>query len=193
MANPLLDAIFKFVFSMINKDGPQVSITIPLPMEIPEQAAKQTVDWNDPNCKISKHFTVKEALWLPSWQVMHIPSEEEKANILKHAANMDKIREFLGASLNVHCWIRPGALNNPNSDKNGQDYNAFVKGAKNSSHKLGLATDYDASGLNCDDVRAKLEPKLEEFGLRMERMPNGPWVHNDSASVPVGGNRYFIP
>lgn len=149
-----------------------------------------SIDWSNPKSKISKYFTVKEALWLPSWGVMHMPSEEEKANILKHAVKMDLIREFLNAPINVHCWIRP-VLNNPSSKYHGQDYNAFVKGAKNSSHRVGLATDYSASGLNCDDVRAKLEPKLEEWGLRMENLSGSNWVHVDSA--PVISTRYFKP
>jgi hypothetical protein len=173
----------------------QISIEIPLGEIKPENAELKPadhaeIDWTNPADKISKHFTVKEALWLPSWQVMHIPSEEEKANILKQAAKMDLIREFLGVPLHIHCWLRP-TLNCPESDKNGQDYNAFVKGAKNSSHKIGLATDYDAVGLNCDDVRAKLEPKLDEWKIRMERMVGGNWVHNDCA--PVIAKRYFAP
>ena len=149
------------------------------------------VDWNDPKSNISNHFTVREALWLPSWQVMHIPSDEEKANIIAQAQKMDLVREFLGVPLHVHCWIRP-VLNNPQSPYHGQDYNLLVHGAKGSVHMVGLATDYDAAGMNCDDVRAKLEPKLEEFGLRMERWPGSNWVHNDSKE-PLPGHRYFIP
>jgi hypothetical protein len=123
---------------------------------------------------------------------MHIPSEEEKKNILLHAKNMDTVREFLGAPLRVHCWIRP-ILNCPQSEHNGQDYNALVGGGKISAHKIGLAVDYDAIGLNCDDVRAKLESKLEEFGLRMEINPGSGWVHNDSQQPLPGHKRYFNP
>lgn len=155
-------------------------------------APSNELDWSNHKSMLSKHFTVGEALYLPSWKAYHTPSEDEKINLLKHAQNMDKIREFLGVPLNVHCWIRP-ILNSPGSPHHGEDYNAFVKGAKNSSHKLGLATDYDAKGLSCDDVRAKLELKLEEFGMRMERMPGGNWVHNDSAELAPGGHRFFIP
>jgi zinc D-Ala-D-Ala carboxypeptidase len=148
------------------------------------------IDWTDGTAKISEHFTVKEACYLPSWQVMHIPSDEDKENILKQASKMDLIRDFLGVPINVHCWIRP-ILNNPDSPHHGEDYNALVKGAKNSSHKIGLATDYNAQGLNCDDVRSKLESKLDEWQIRMEKMPGGNWVHNDCAEVI--SNRYFIP
>jgi hypothetical protein len=170
-----------------------VEISIPLGIEMPVEgkiADSSQIDWTNPTAKISKHFTVKEACWLPSWQVIHSPSEEEKANILKQAVKMDLIRDFLGVPLNVHCWIRP-ILNCPGHEHNGQDYNALVKGARNSAHKVGLATDYDAKELNCDDVRAKLEPKLEEWQIRMEKMPGSKWVHNDCAAVVV--YRYFNP
>ena len=172
---------------VVAKNATVVSVdTNPLPPQFHE------IDWSNPEAKISDHFTVKEALWLPSWQVMHIPSEEEKSAIVEHAKKMDLIRDFLGVPLNVHCWIRP-ILNNPQSEYHGQDYNALVKGAKDSAHKYGIATDYDAKGLNCDDVRTKLEPKLEEFGLRMEQMPGGNWVHNDSREPLAGHPRFFKP
>jgi hypothetical protein len=196
MWQEILEMLASLLGSLVTERKPEVQVTIDIskPAEAPakEEFSDALTDWTDPKSKISNHFTVKEALWLPSWQVMHIPSEDEKVNILKHAQNMDKVRDFLGVSLNVHCWLRP-ILNNPASDKHGQDYNAFVKGAKNSSHKTGLATDYDAFKLICDDVRAKLESKLEEFDMRMERMPGGNWVHNDSGDVPEGGHRFFIP
>jgi hypothetical protein len=106
---------------------------------------------------------------------------------------MDLIREFLGVPIHIHCWIRP-ILNNPNSEHNGQDYNAFVKGAKNSAHKIGSAVDFNAIGDKCIDTINKIlhNNKLEELDLRMEN--NGPdpsWVHLDS--FPVITRRYFNP
>ena len=190
MADSIWTTLGKLLLSFLSNKAEgktEVEVSIPL-IEKPEEPV--TIDWTNLSAKISKHFTVKEACWLPSWQVIHIPSEDEKANILKQAAKMDLIRDFLGVPINIHCWIRP-ILNNPASEHNGQDYNALVKGAKNSAHKIGLATDYDASGLNCDDVRARLVPKLEEWEIRMERMPGGNWVHNDCASLVA--YRYFNP
>jgi hypothetical protein len=148
------------------------------------------IDWTDPKAKISEYFTVKEALWLPSWQTMHSPTEEEKLTILNHSKNMDKVREILGVPIQVHCWIRP-ILNNPNSPHHGEDYNSLVKGAKNSRHRFGDATDFDAVGLNCDKVRELLESKLDELNMRMEKMPGSNWVHVDSG--PVISTRYFNP
>lgn len=140
---------------------------------------------------VSKHFTVKEALWLPSWQVMHIPSEEEKTNILAHAAVMDRVRDFLGVPLQAHCWLRP-ILNNPSSPYHGQDYNAYVQGASHSAHKVGLATDFNPVGMTCDEAKSRLIGQLETFNIRMEDLPVGSgWNHVDSASVI--SSRLFKP
>lgn len=148
-----------------------------------------SVDWSDPKSKISKYFTVGEALYIPQWKCYHIPSEEEKANILRHAQNMDKAHDALGAACVVHCWIRPKVLNCPTSPNHGGDYNALCGGAKASRHIFGDATDYHSVGMSCDDARARLEPRLEEFGMRMEKAPGTNWVHNDSG--PVISTRYF--
>lgn len=155
---------------------------------------KMQIDWTNPSSKVSKYFTVHETTYLPSWGISHIPSDEEKNNIIIQAAAMDKVREFIGLPMNVHVWIRPGSVNCPGSQYHGQDYNAFVKGAKNSSHKLGKATDWSAKDLSCDEIRKKLEPKLEEFGVRMEDLAGSNWIHNDTHSPSVsGGKRFFKP
>lgn len=194
MGSQLLDFVKQLLLSFLSNEAQgKTEASVSIPIGVPKEEVKDSessIDWNDPTSKISKHFTVKEALWLPSWQVLHKPSDNEKVNILKQAAKMDLIRDFLGVSVRIHCWIRP-VLNNPESIHHGQDYNALVRGAKNSAHKIGLATDYDAEGLNCDDVRAKLVPKLDEWEIRMEKMPGGNWVHNDCAPVIV--YRYFNP
>lgn len=148
------------------------------------------IDWSNPKCKISKYFTVKEALFLPSWGIMHTPSEEEKTNIIKLANKMDMVRELFNSAISVHCWIRP-ILNNPNSKYHNQDYNAFVNGAKKSAHKLGKAIDFHISNISCDDVRTTLISRLEEFGIRMENIPGGTWVHIDCDDVIT--ERYFKP
>ena len=150
------------------------------------------INWDDPESMISNHFKVKEALTLPSWQIMHIPSDEEKANIAKQAQNMDLVRDFLGVPLVVHCWIRP-LLNNPASDHNGENYNQLVGGGSHSAHISGFATDFHAVGIDCDTVRSMLEPKLEEFGMKMERNPGSNWVHLGSDDLLPGHSRYFNP
>jgi hypothetical protein len=172
------------------------------------------IDWSNPKAKISKYFTVHEACFLPSWGVLHIPTEEEKANILKTAQKMDLVREFLGESITVSVWLRPKSCNCNNPKFNGQDYNTWLynnvvwknltpeakalKKVPNSPHRTGDAVDWILTGKNtneaCDIVRSKLLPKLEEFGVRMEDVSHFSkrnWVHIDTRQVV--NKRYFKP
>lgn len=159
-----------------------------------QEPAKQpiSIDWSNPKAKISKHFTVHEALWLPSWSVYHAPSELEKASILQLASAMDRVRDFIGSPIRVHVWIRPSSLNSPGHPMHGQNYNAFVKGAPGSAHRYGKGIDWSSPGVSCDDLRAKLLPKLEEFKLCMEDLPGSNWVHNDTF-LPRKTGRFFKP
>lgn len=151
------------------------------------------IDWSNPESQISVNFKVKEALLLPSWNILHVPSEEEKSNIIKAAQMMEIIREYLGNPIHINCWIRPQITNCPGSKSNGKDYNKFVGGARNSAHIEGLACDFTVSRMTCDDVRHTLEPKLEEFKIRMENKPGSGWIHCDSRDLLPGGRRFFIP
>lgn len=140
------------------------------------------MDWTNPLIKLTDHFTVKEALWLPTWGRLATSAdgldEVTKANLVKLFHKMDQIRETLGKPINVHVSYRPAA------------YNAQIGGAQHSAHVLGLACDFDA-GEDCDATRATLEPLLEQLGVRMERKPGSGWVHIDLMSPHP--NRYFIP
>lgn len=138
-----------------------------------------------------QHFTWGEALYLPSWGTHHIPSDTEKANIIKIAQVMEKVRLLLNSPLNIHCWIRP-VLNNPQSSYNCQDYNKYVGGALNSAHKVGLAVDFNPINITCSQGKAILLPQLQSLGMRMEN--NGDtanWIHLDL--YPVQTSRYFVP
>ena len=149
------------------------------------------IDWTNPKNKISEHFTVGEVLFLPKWKVYHIPSEIEKKNILKAAEKMELIRSYLNCPLNVHIWLRP-ILNNESSPYHREDYNAFIKGAKASAHKIGLAVDFSPKSLTCLEAKQLLLVKLEEFNIRLE--DNGDeanWLHID-LNPPIN-NRFFKP
>lgn len=146
------------------------------------------INWSDPKSKISDHFTVHEATWLPSWSIYHTPSEDEKTNILNTVSKMELIRAYVNAPINVHVWIRPSIVNNPNSSYNGQNYNEYVGGASNSAHITGLAVDFDVQGISCGDIKAKLLIKLQEFNIRCESDTTN-WVHIDL--YPANPNRYF--
>lgn len=150
--------------------------------------------WTDPEFKISDFFTVKDALFLPSWGIYHTPSEQEKEEILKTAKFMDEVRVILGLPILVHCWMRPSKVVCEGSPYNGKDYNAFVKGSKASNHIKGLAVDWHLNGFEssekCQEVREKLIPLLEKLNLRMEDRV-GPWIHLDRDKVK--SKRFFKP
>jgi hypothetical protein len=149
------------------------------------------IDWNNPKCNISEHFTVHDATYLPRWQCYHQPSDEEKATILRTAETMEKVREVLGKPLNVHCWIRPTSVNNSTS-YHGKNYNATVGGATHSAHITGEAVDFNPIGLDCGQAREVLLPELDKLQVRMENR-EGPWVHIDIRQPLPGHPRYFRP
>lgn len=141
------------------------------------------LDWTDPTAKVSNHFTVKECIWLPSWNRMANENDglddTIKTNLETLCQAMDIVRDFLGKPINVHVTYRP------------EEYNKQIGGATHSAHVLGLAMDFDC-GEDCNETRAKLLPMLEQWNMRMENH-NGPWVHLDCNPVPEGGHRFFIP
>lgn len=166
------------------------------------------INWNDSKCKISKHFTVGEATWLPQWLIFHTPSAQERTAILNFAKKMDRIRDFLNQPIIIHNWIRPPKLNCVSSPYHGKDYNRAVyeqiwkrqgltkemideKKEPNSAHKYGIATDWHAKILKCKVVRQKLQPKLVEFDIRIEDI-KGNWVHTDEHE-PGPSGRFFKP
>jgi len=155
-----------------------------------EVKMEPTIDWSDPKCKISKHFTVKEATYLPSWKCYHTVSESEKEEILKLAKIMDTIRERIGKPIAVHVWIRPKKANCPGHERDGQDYNLFIGStSKKSSHIIGAAVDFHVTGVSdFNALRQKILPWLEELCIRMENQ-QGNWVHIDTRKK--GFSRFF--
>ena len=163
------------------------------------------IDWNDPKCKISDHFTVKEAIWLPEWKRLgNLPedqlTDEIKDNLVTTFKWMDSIREWAGAPINVHLAFRSMAyhldLYKRMNEKNVANGKPEVHIPMGSMHLKGKAVDFDISGMSCDDAKQKIldDDKLEKMSLRMEKNGAGAgWVHLDDKAVAAGGNRYFIP
>jgi len=143
------------------------------------------VNWSNPNDKLSVFFTVKEALFLPSWNRMATSKDglgpTQQDNLVKLFRIMDQVRNLFGKPVIVHVAFRS------------YSYNKEIGGAPNSLHVQGMAVDFHVAGVDCDDVRAKLIPKLEEWGLRMENKAGSNWVHLDTRPVAAGGNRFFLP
>lgn len=153
----------------------------------------EDINWSDPNSPISVNFTVREALWLPSWGVYHTPSDAEKQNIFDMANKMEQVRSALGDHpINVNCWIRPTCVQCDSAKFQGRNYNAAVGGAPLSAHIAGKAVDFTVSTVTCDDARYMLTSDLETINLRMEKKPGSGWIHLGNDWAP-GKTRYFIP
>lgn len=151
------------------------------------------INWKDTGYNVSRFFTVREAIY--SSRLGRLMDERDgltdhvKEQIVRLGDKLDLVHEFIGLPMIVHSWYRPF------------DLNKLVGGSKGSKHMcLG---DYSAIDFHChvqgtksneeacDILRASLEPKLEEWGLRMEKLPGADWIHLDSAEVVF--LRYFRP
>lgn len=140
----------------------------------------------------SNYFTWEELLWLPKWSRSASAIELDKQildNLKQFAIRMDNVREILSNPIDVHCCYRPPL------------YNKLVGGSKSSAHmSLGVgiaAMDFSVRITgdlinNCNAVRETLKPKLENLNMRMEDLPNSPWVHLDSKQ-PGQSGRFFKP
>jgi uncharacterized protein YcbK (DUF882 family) len=166
-------------------EGPIVAPKPPEPFPTPQLEVKMAeIDWTDHKAKVSEHFTVHEALWLPTWSRLANEADgltaEVKSNLVIMFKKMDVIRNYLGKPILVHCAFRPPA------------YNKLIGGAAKSAHLTGAAIDFHVKDLDCDKVREMLECCLEAWNLRMEQLPNSNWVHlgNDYSE---GKTRYFKP
>jgi phenylpyruvate tautomerase PptA (4-oxalocrotonate tautomerase family) len=150
---------------------------------------------------VSKHFTVKEAIWLPQWNRLANEKEDSLTQDAKDALVklftevMDEVRELIEKPITVHVAFRS------------PDYNVLIGGARLSIHmarkyddgNLAAACDWSADmgkgsiGANCDALKEILKPKLESMDIRMEDNGVGAsWIHLDDRK-PGPGGRFFKP
>lgn len=105
------------------------------------------LDWHNPNCYISKYFTVKE---VTQGDRRRIPQKDSTTaqNILNLAKELDKVREAWDHPLGVSSWFRPEPINSQ------------VKGVRGSKHTLGLAVDlYPLAGGTVTDLQRWLDAR----------------------------------
>jgi hypothetical protein len=119
----------------------------------------------------SKYFKWKEALWLPKVQAYAVPSVFQQENIVAQARALDKVRERFGAMI-IHSWLRPNLYND-----------LIVGGAKESSHELGMATDFSCLSYSCDEVKKLIMADPDLYAGRGE-IDTTNWVHLDLKPGP---------
>jgi putative chitinase len=127
-------------YAIAGKNPAPASVTQPKGKAAIESTPKpfdpKNIDWSNPNCKISKYFTVMEATKGDPARIPH-PGSIEAQNILKLAVELDKLREAFGAPIGVTSWNRPPAINRA------------VGGVANSQHITGGAADvYPLNGMD---------------------------------------------
>lgn len=154
------------------------------------------IDWTNPKSKISKWFTVKDALFLRKWNRLANEgdglNDHVKTQLKRIFNELDWVRELLGKPIIVTSAYRP------------QKYNIAIGGAKRSAHMciedyaaVDWVCDINGDGkmdvMDCDNIKQFLMSYLEERKLRMEDNRGGNWVHLDLRKVPKGGKRFFKP
>lgn len=143
------------------------------------------ITWHDPHSRVSAQFNVHDCLYLPKWG--RLANEDDgltdiaKTNLIYLCKTLDKLIVYLDAFINVHSMFRP------------PEYSKLVGGSEHDVHTYGRAIDFDCNPqMTCDEVKQKLLPVLEKYGLRLE--DNGPqasWCHLDTHSVAT--TRFFKP
>ncbi len=200
MDKETINKIVQFIMGILKKEAPKelAKPIEPIQVKIEPVATPSVVDWNNPKSKISKYFTVEEAIMLREWKRLANESDglndKVKANLIKVFTEvMDPIRELLGKPVFIKSAYRPSA------------YNVAIGGATFSAHMAAneyAAVDFwtdqdgdgDKDGKDCDDIKAILMPLLEKMNIRMEDNGTGArWVHVDNKLLPAGGNRFFKP
>lgn len=146
-------------------------------------------DTSDSILPDTSFFNWGEALYLPSANVFHSPTQEEIAEVIKTAVKLTKIRQLVGKPIKVSCWVRPNKVNAPGTDWHGKDYNAFVNGAKSSCHIKGQAVDFQVVGMTVDEFYTFMKGKWTQVELAAEN--NGSkqgrnWIHVQNKKVKAG-------
>lgn len=186
MPKDVLSQVIDIILSFFDKKPAPIAAPASVnKMEPP--VAEVGLDWSKPESKISEHFTVKDAIYLPTWK--RLANQEDgldstiKVDLQRLFAQMDVVRSHFGKPIRVHVTYRPS------------EYNKAIGGAQHSAHSEGLACDWDIPGINCDEVRKEIVDKglLDTWNMRMEDLPGSSWVHLDLREVPIGGHRYFLP
>jgi len=142
------------------------------------------IDWKNPSCLVTEHFTVKELIWLRKWN--RLANEADGLNtgiklaLVETAHLAEDVRAVLGVPLMITSFFRPTS------------YSYLVGSNPSSPHCHGRAFDFTTiPNMSIEDAKAKLRPALRAIDARMEKGTTT-WIHIDSFPVGPSG-REFVP
>ena len=142
------------------------------------------INWADPTCQVTEHFTVSDCLTLHAWN--RLATAEDGADFNKLIAlcqKLEQVRSALNCPMNIHCIFRSTAYN---LEQN------ILPPTGNDVHAQCLAADFDCGSiLTIQEVKDILEPLLDQLSIRMERNTTN-WIHVD-LKTPGPSGRYFTP
>lgn len=159
----------------------------------------EKAEWSNPEAKISKYFTWREALWLPELGRMADETDGLTDEILDNLKvlfhKMDIVREYFGSPIIVHVCFRSMQyhidLYKRINDKRKAQGLPEQHVPMGSAHLKGKAVDFHIKGISIADAQKKIvdEKKLDEWVMRMER-DTATWIHLDINPVGPSG-RFF--
>jgi len=183
MGQSIADFLLGLLESFAVSKRVEAQVEVPVDVPPPSTDAKPPIDWTDPKCQVTDHFTVGEAITLHAWNRLADATDDltdnTKASIVHLCQIMEEVRTILGCAINTHCIFR--------SVKYNQE---VLKSLPNDVHSRGEAVDFDVNQtMTIDQAKEKLRPELERLGLRMEAGTKT-WIHLDIHALGPSGREF---
>lgn len=136
---------------------------------------------------ITKNFTWNEA-FINEAETDGVPFYDVFKRIYDSALEFQKIRDYLGVAINIHCWYRSVEHNVRAYVQSGFDNNTARTKTRLGCHLYGTAIDFHITGMMDELVRQKLIQGIKEgkFKVRIEANTIG-WVHVDCGNPFING------
>jgi hypothetical protein len=126
--------------------------------------------------KLSPNFSLSELIYSETAEKNRIdntPPPDIVENLKRLAAGLERVRELLGAPLEISSGYRCAALNE------------VIGGSSASQHVLGLAADFACPGFG---TPLEVARAIRESGMRFDQciLEYGRWVHLSFSDEPRG-------
>lgn len=139
------------------------------------------------NWYITNNFSWKEA-FTNEISTDGVPFYSMFVNISDSAKEFQKVRDYLGKGMNIHCWYRSIEHNVRAYIESGYSKSVARTKTRLGNHLFGKAIDFHITGMTDSEVRNKILQgvKSGKFKVRIEANTNG-WVHIDCGNPYISG------